>query len=38
LKKNRSLAYFTFRQRLKVGAMPRREEDQRKNILEGALK
>jgi hypothetical protein len=38
LKKNRSFAYFTSRQRLKVGAMPRREEDQRTNILEGALK
>ncbi len=38
LKKNQSFAYFTFKQRLKVGATPRREEDQRKNILEGALK
>jgi len=38
LKKNRSFAYFTFRQRLKIGIMPRREEDPRKDLLEGALK
>lgn len=38
LKKNRSFAYFTFKQRLKAGAAPRREESPWKNILEGAVK
>jgi hypothetical protein len=38
LKKNRSFAYFTFRQRLKVGMAPRREADRTMNIPEGVLK
>jgi hypothetical protein len=38
LKKNRSFSYFTFKQRLKVGVLLQREENQRKNIPEGALK
>jgi hypothetical protein len=38
LKKNRSFSYFIYRQRLKIGIMPRRAEHPQKDILEGALK
>jgi len=38
LKKNRSFAYFTSRQRLKVGTAPRREDFREKNTPEGVLK